>query len=472
MTALPTASIYQTTYQRASCDIGIVHLGFGAFHRAHQAVYIDDYMNASGDLRWAIAAVNLRESESEAFIRSQTPDGYLLKTTAPNGDTQYRLVRPHTQFADWSKDSTRAESLVSLPSVHAITVTVTESGYYLAEDGSLNAHDPVIAAEIAGERPRSIYGYLAGALERRMSVLNAPITILCCDNIRSNGKMLARNFKAYLELTGHSELAEWVSQYASFPCSMVDRITPRTTDTVRKEIDGLFPGRDLDPIHGEAFIQWVIEENFAGPMPNLTQAGVEVVPDVDPYEEAKIRILNGGHTSLAYLGVLHGHKTFDMAMHDPQLRTHFDGWEDQEVLPGITIDLPFNKNEYRQQVASRFENAAIADTLDRICMDGFAKFVLFMMPTLQSCLENGITPKFGYASIASWYVFAREFAAGRLSIDYTEPAWDVLKPMLAADKVETFASAPELWAALPQQHPSFVPDLVQAIRQLESRWPA
>ncbi len=472
MTAFSAASVFQTTYDRTSCEPGIVHLGFGAFHRAHQAVYVDDYMNATRDLRWGIAAVNLRDSESASFEQAQTPDGYLLKTTTPEGDRQYRLVRAHVCFSDWSRTPEEAEDLLTKPSVHAVTITVTESGYYLLDDGSLNLADPVIAAELAGEKPASIYGYLAAALTRRMSSTAAPITILCCDNIRSNGKMLKRNFRQYLENAGRMDLANWLEDHASFPCSMVDRITPRTTDAVREEIETQFPDAKLDPVHGEAFIQWVIEDNFAGPIPDLGIAGVEVVPDVDPYEEAKIRILNGGHTSLAYLGVLHGHKTFDTAMHDPALRPHFDGWQDEEVLPGITIALPFDKSEYRRQVAARFENSAIADTLDRICMDGFAKFPLFVVPTLASCLSQDIVPRYGYASIASWYIFAREFAAGRTSVEYREPAWDQLKPLLANGKQEAFARTTELWGQLPTTYPNFVPDLVKAINELESKWPA
>ena len=275
-------ALYETAYNREKCQIGIVHLGYGAFHRAHQAVYIDDYMQATDDLNWGIAAVNLRSSESSDFLEVQKAEGgYLLKTTAPDGERMYRRVRPHLEFADWAKDAEAAEALVARAGVHAITITVTESGYYLDDADALNIDDPLITAEIAGEARGSVYAYLANALARRAEALDQPISILCCDNIRANGKMLSRNFLAYLEATGRENLAAWVRKNATFPCSMVDRITPRASDELLDEVATCFPGQELAPIHGETFIQWVLEDNFAGPMADLTRAGVDIVTDVD-----------------------------------------------------------------------------------------------------------------------------------------------------------------------------------------------
>jgi len=187
--------LYATTYDRDACEVGIVHIGYGAFHRAHQAVYVDDYMQQTGDLRWGIAAVNLRAVDSDSFHNSTGPnDGYVLKTAAPNGDVSYRKVRPHVAFADWATQRDEAEDLLSRASVHVVTITVTESGYYLNNDGSLDITDPVILSEVAGTMPSSVYGYLAGALAKRAKAVDKPISIMCCDNIRSNGQMLERNF--------------------------------------------------------------------------------------------------------------------------------------------------------------------------------------------------------------------------------------------------------------------------------------
>lgn len=464
-------TLYRTGYDRSACAIGIVHLGFGAFHRAHQAVYVDDYMQKSGDLRWGIAAVNLRAAETGGFrAAASLKDGYILKTVAPNGDAAYRKVRPHVAFCDWCEQPDQAENLLNLGSVHTVTITVTESGYFLKTDGTLNAADPVIADEINGGRAKSIYGYLASALGRRAGGLDAPISILCCDNIRANGRMLERNFLAYLDLLGLQNLSYWVRANVSFPNSMVDRITPRSTELLDQEIGTLFRDQAKTAIQSEAFIQWVLEDRFAAPMPDLAGVGVNLVKDVDPFEEAKIRILNGGHTGLAYLGALAGHKTFDAAMRDPVIRKHFNGWEEAEVLPGLTIDLPFNKHAYLDEIAARFENAAIADTLERICMDGWSKFPLYVRPTLESCFRQGITPRYGFDCIASWYVFARKFAHGKMPIPYHEPYWCELEPLLAVGQAAAFAACPQLWAQLPSNYPPFVPCVVAAITEMEKAW--
>lgn len=464
--------IYSTTYDRDATKIGIVHLGYGAFHRAHQAVFVDDYLQETGDLNWGIAAVNLRATESDDFAKVQAAkEGYLLKTTSSDGSLAFRMVRAHLAFEDWAVDAEKTENLLALDSVHAVTITVTESGYYVNDDWSLNTSDPAIADELNGGDPKTVYAFLARGIARRIAAGGGALTIMCCDNIRSNGKMLAQNFVDYLEKSGSSDIAAWVRDNVTFPCSMVDRITPRAGDDLLDEVAALIPNQDVSPIHAEDFIQWVLADNFAGPFPDLAKAGVEVVDDVDPYEEAKIRILNGGHTALAYLGVLAGYDTFDQAMADPELRKHFDGWEFKEVLPGLTIDLPFDKTAYTHSIADRFNNPAIADQLSRICMDGWSKMPIYVRPTLRSCLAQGITPTFAYDSVASWYVYARRIANGQLDASYREPYWDTLLPLLAQGQEEAFASVTALWAELPTQFNEFVPGIVSAIKRMEEKWP-
>lgn len=471
MTALKPV-LDRTTYDRSHCQTGVVHLGFGAFHRAHQAVYLDDLMECSGDLRWGIAAVNLRAAESAGFAAQRDHfEGYILKSAPPEGDPSYRLVRSHVEFADWSSDRDAAESLLARASVHLVTITVTESGYYTDDAGALNPDDPIIAGELAGGAGQSVYAYLAAGLRRRMNAAGQPLTISCCDNIRRNGKMLQSNLMAYLALSGQQDLAEWVRANATFPCSMVDRITPRSTENLRNETEDMFGQTNAMPIMAESFVQWVIEDNFAGPMPDLTLVGVTVTPDVDPYEEAKIRILNGGHTGLTYLAALRDIKTFDQAMAVPELRAHFDAYEQEEVLPALTLKLPFDKGAYLASIASRFSNSAIADSVERICADGMAKFPIFIRPTLQGCLEQGRMPVHGLKAVASWYVFARHVSAGKMNITYVEPSWALLEPMLSAEGLDRFVTSELLWADLPQRFPNFCADLRAEIIEMEKSWP-
>lgn len=464
--------IFATGYDRHACQIGVVHLGFGAFHRAHQAVYLDDYMQLTQDFRWGIAAVNLRATESPQFQTASQDiarhDGYYLKSISAEGAVALRRVRSHVHFADWSQDATGAEALIARATVQLVTITVTESGYYTDQSGDLNLSDSVIRSEIAGAAPRSIYGYLRAGLRARMDKTAAPLTIACCDNIRQNGKMLARNMLAYLRACGDHDLADWVGDNVAFPCSMVDRITPRSPASLATEMTTLI-GRDVtSPIMAEDFVQWVLQDKFATEMPDLARVGVTVTADVDPYEETKIRVLNGGHTALVYLAALEGIVTFDAAMRVPHLMAHFNGFETGEVLPALTLDLPFSKQDYLTSIARRFGNQAIGDTVARISADGMAKFPIFIRPTLAGCLRLGITPQFAIRSIASWYVFARHVAAGKIPFDYVEPSWDALAAMLGKDD---FVTSPRLWGDLPQTYPQFTETLRHEITELEAKWP-
>jgi len=291
--------MYKTTYDKTVCQTGIIHIGYGAFHRAHQAVYIDDYMEKTGDLRWGIVAVNLR---NEGF---REINNYVVKTPS-----SYRLVRSHLDYIDWTKNRTVAKHMLTLPSVHLVTITVTESGY---APGS------------------PLFEYLACGLRNRKT----PITIMSCDNIRQNGVVLEAQFLAYLYQTSQYELADWVKDNVKFPSSMVDRITPRTTHTLREEVEELFPCRGYNAIQTEEYTQWVIEDKFASDFPDLSQVGATITNDLEPYEETKIRILNGGHTALAYLGVLSGYDTFDQVMNNEVHRNHFKQLQKEEIIPSL-----------------------------------------------------------------------------------------------------------------------------------------
>lgn len=415
--------MYKTSYDKSECQTGIVHIGYGAFHRAHQAVYIDDYMEKTGDLRWGIVAVNLR---NEGF---REIDDYVMKTP-----TSYRMVRSHLDYIDWTKNRTIAKHLLTLPSVHLVTVTVTESGY---TPGS------------------PLFEYLACGLRNRRT----PITIMCCDNIRQNGIVLETQFMAYLYQTNQYELVDWVRENVKFPSCMVDRITPRTTMQLIDEVESKYGGCGNTAIQTEEYTQWVIEDKFASDFPDLTQVGATVTRDLEPYEETKIRILNGGHTSMAYLGVLSGYKTFDQVMNDEKHRRHFKQLQNEEIIPSIDIELPFDIHEYVDEVEERFSNSTNVDDLERICMDGFTKFHTFVVPSLRKCLETGKRPVYIYKSIAAWYIYAKRFARGCTKIRYNEPNWVLLEPLLVEGNMDAFVSNERLWGDIPKTYITFSRDL-------------
>jgi D-arabinitol 4-dehydrogenase len=240
---------------------------------------------------------------------------------------------------------------------------------------------------------------------------------------------------------------------------MVDRITPRSTDELCHEVDYLFPGFGLTAIQTEEYTQWVIEDKFASDFPDLTQVGAVITDNIEPYEETKIRILNGGHTSLAYLGVLSGYDTFDQVMNDPVHRKHFICLQSEEIAPSIDIDLPFDIHEYVDKVEERFSNATNVDELDRICMDGFTKFHTFVVPSLRKCLEQGKRPIHIYKSIVAWYIYSRRFARGCTRIKYNEPNWLLLEPLLKDGALDAFVSNERLWGDIPKKFVTFTRDL-------------
>lgn len=410
-------------YNKSECHTGVVHIGYGNFHRAHQAMYIDDYMEKTGDLRWGIVAVNLR---NEGF---REIDDYIVKTPS-----MHKMVRSHLDYIDWTKNRTIAKHLLTLPSVHLITITVTESGY---TPGS------------------PLFEYLACGLRNRKT----PVTIMSCDNIRQNGIVLETQFLAYLYQTNQYELALWIRENVKFPSCMVDRITPRTTEALRRAVDAIYPGYGKTAVQTEEYSQWVIEDKFASDFPDLTRVGAVITKDIEPYEETKIRILNGGHTSLAYMGVLSGYRTFDQVMNDPSHRDHFRNLQKYEIAPSIDIDVPFDIYDYIDTVEERISSETNVDDLDRICMDGFTKFHTFIVPSLRKCLEQGKRPIHLYKSITAWYIYSKKFARGCTKIRYNEPNWILLEPLLRDGAVETFVQSERLWGDIPKKFITFTRDL-------------
>ena len=468
-------TLLQSRYDRSATRIGVVHLGVGAFHRAHQAWYFDALMDATGDLSWAIAGVNLRAAQSRDIARLRRSAGqYVVKTLAADGGAGYRLIRSHKAFFDWTVDPESAEDVVSWPSVQVISMTVTESGYCLDDNGELDLADSGIRAELAGGSPGTVYAYLKRALERRMEAGTGGLTIMCCDNLRENGRVLRRAFLSYLEAAGDDALAAWLADNASFPCSMVDRITPRPDPRNAAEVAEVFGIEDDPTIHAEDFVQWVIEDDFRGVRPELAAAGAQLVNDVEPYEQAKIRILNGGHTGLVYLGALHGYTHFDAALRDPRLREFFDCFETREVIPSLDAAMPvdLDLSEYFRTVRARFLNAYIADRIERIAMDGVSKFPVFVVPTVRACFVKGIEPVHAMRAIASWYVFMRHVQSGEIGFRYVEPRWSAVRDLLAPGREEDFARHPDVWADTAVANPGFVRGVCSEIAALSARFPA
>ena len=451
-------------YSKEMIEAGIVHLGVGAFHRAHQAVYIDRLLAHDGQQNWGITGVNIRPQDSQAFARFVEQKGeYVLKTMAADGDTKYEHIRSIVQQIDGAQEPEKVDSTLADAKTQLVTSTVTEGGYYLDENRRLMLEHPAIKADITGAR-NTLYAFLYAGLKLRSETSKTKITLLCCDNLRHNGELLETGLMQFLEAKQDSALAQWVRQNVSFPCSMVDRITPKPSQKHVDDVRSRFGIDDHMTVMGEDFIQWVVEDKFAGRKPSLDLVGVQFVQDVVPFEEAKIRILNAGHTCVTYQAALKGLTYFDEAMRDEELKQYFTDFILQDSIPAIgdsVVDLP----AYFDIIAQRFSNANIGDTVERICTDGYAKFPIFVFPTLEGAYRNGRIPNKTIQGIAGWFVFIQLSNQGKLKTPYHEPNKASLTAFSNDEAgIQAFATDRFLWGNVPTEYPDFVAGLTKAIQ--------
>lgn len=451
-------------YRPEECTPGWLHLGVGNFHRAHQALYVDRLLHRPDGREWGIIGINLRPSEQELIARLKArANRYVLNANATDGSREFREIASLLQLIDHVSEPERAQRALALASVRIVTLTVTGAGYYLRQAGGLDREDPAIAAELAGGEAATIYGYLRAGLARRIEAGAGPLSILSCDNMRGNGKLLKESFYEYLEMLDDRELIAWLDANATFPCAMVDRITPVPPASLAPEVAGEFGVVADASVMAEDFIQWVVEDDFAAARPALEEVGVQIVPSVCAYEEAKIRILNGGHCAVAYCAALRGHTYVWEAMADPKVTALFDRYQTREVIPAYPGASPINLDDYQRQIKERFANQALDDTVARICRRGTTKIPEFVLPTIKGNYAMGKVPQLALTVVAAWFEIMCRCAAGAGPIAYDDANWDRLKPLLHAKGAREFATNAWLWGELPSEHPGFIADLQGAI---------
>ena len=459
-------------YEKETISPGVMHLGVGAFHRAHQAVYFDRLLAQPAGKHWGLIGVNIRPQDSQAFTQLIDQSGeYILKTMTPKGRAIYEHIRAITQLVDGAKEPSTVDHLMADEQIQLITTTVTEGGYYLDENHALMLDHPLVKADIASGR-NTLYAFLYAGLKKRSETSNSKITLLCCDNLRHNGKLLKTGLLQFLKAKQDDVLHAWVLENCSFPSSMVDRITPKPSAEHQEDVLSRFDIKDNMTVMAEDFIQWVVEDDFAGKRPPLDTVDVQMVDDVTPFEEAKIRILNAGHTCVAYQAALKGIDYFDQAMIDVELQRYFTDFIKQDAIPAIgqsVVDL----SSYANIIAMRFSNANIGDTIERICTDGYAKFPIFVYPTLAGIYQLGGIPNKTIDAIASWFVFIHQANQGKLQVNYHEPNMAKLTAF-TNDKtgIHAFATDSYLWQELPQVYPDFVHRLTTSIENIQLRFSA
>ena len=362
--------VQRPAYDRAAQQVGIVHFGIGAFHRAHQAVHTDAAMNA-GERDWAILGISLR---SAGVAAQMNPQGGLYGVTERSGGgATTRIVGAVRGVLVAQERPDAVVAALASPHARIASFTVTEKGYCRAGDGGL---DPALAGD------GSIYRYLGVALALRRERGLPGLTLLSCDNLAENGVQLQALLGAYLAQRDPA-LGEWVTAHCAFPSSMVDRIVPATTPADRDAAQAALGGlRDEAHVVTEPFSQWVIEDRFAGPRPRWEDHGAQLVSDVRPYETAKLRMLNGAHSALAYLGLLHGHAFVHQAIADPAVRPLVEALMREEAAPSIAAAPGQDLAAYADALLARFANPALDHRLAQIAMDGSQKLPQRWLETL------------------------------------------------------------------------------------------
>lgn len=388
------ANIIRPGYNRDAGGIGIVHFGIGAFHRAHMAAYTEDAM-ATNEGDWRILGVSLRSPAVRDQMRPQNGLYTLVERSAEG--SKARIIGAVADVLVAAEERERLVTSLAAPTTHIASLTITEKGYCRAPDGSL---DPEQADD------RSIYSYLAEAFVRRRDAGLPGVTLLSCDNLAANGVQLKRLMHAYLERNA-PDLNDWFDAECTCPSTMIDRIVPATTEADRAEIEALLGLRDDATVITEAFSQWVIEDNFAGPRPGWERHGAQFTSDVQPFETAKLRMLNGAHSALAYLGLQRGHEFVHQAIADPALASLIDTLMRDEAATSLKPKVGQDLDGYADDLIARFTNPALNHRLIQIAMDGSQKIPQRWLETLAFHQQQGRQCPAILAGIAAWIAHIR-----------------------------------------------------------------
>lgn len=397
---------FAVPYDRTVAAPSIVHFGVGGFHRAHEAMYIDRLLCAGGT-EWGICGVGVRPEDAAMRDALVAQDGmYTLVTVAPDASEHLQIIGSIVRYLFAPDDPAAVSRQLASPQTRIVSLTITEGGYEVSDaTGAFDPRDAATLADLAHpDAPRrSVLGFLVHALRARRDAGIPPFTVMSCDNVPGNGhiaKVAVVGFAARVD----PELAMWIDETVAFPNSMVDRITPATTDATRAEIEASFGVRDAWPVRSESFAQWVLEDRFTAGRPPLETVGVQLVPDVVPYELMKLRMLNASHQVMSHLGILAGLTTVDEACADRQLGTFVRDYMTDEAIPTLPPVPGIDLERYRDQLLERFGSAAVRDTLARQIVDASDRIPKFLLPVVRAQLAAGRGIAHASLVLAAWSV--------------------------------------------------------------------
>lgn len=435
---LPAPGVSSPSYDRTAASVGIVHFGFGNFHRSHEAMYLDRLMESGEGLDWGICGVGVLPQDA-AMRDAMRAQGclYTLVVRHPDGSLEPRVVGSVLEYLFAPEDADAVYARLVDPAVRIVTLTVTEGGYLKdAGTGRFDPQDPAVVHDVDHlDAPRTAFAFVVEGLRRRREAGLAPFTVLSCDNLQGNGTVCRQTVVGFARLVDPA-LADWIEAEVSFPNCMVDRITPATTDADRATLADEFGVEDRWPVPAEPFTQWIVEDEFPLGRPALEKVDVQFVEDVEPYELMKLRLLNASHQAIAYLGAPLGYVLVDETMRDDRIRTYLERYMADEAAPTLGdlpgIDLP----GYMSTLVERFSNPAVRDTLVRLATDGANRMATFTLPAIRDNLAAGRPITLGALMVAAWAEYWAALERGEL------PA-DAVPPDVHADAMRTAAVDPD-----------------------------
>lgn len=480
MPRLTAATMQQATeptelpdYDRAGLVPGIAHFGVGGFHRAHQALMIDDLLQQGEARDWAIMGIGVRDDDSRMREALREQDGlYTLIERAADGSRSTRVIGSILGMVTLNDDGVeRVLELLTAPTTRIVSLTVTEGGYNISQStGEFLLDTPDIVADLAeGAVPRTVFGLVFEALRRRREAGIDPFTVMSCDNLQDNGKIAKRAMLAFAGAKD-AEFAAWIGSEVAFPCSMVDRITPATTDGDRAEAAELTGLEDAWPVVCEPFFQWVLEDGFGpGGRPPFELTRVQLVDDVAPYEMMKLRLLNASHQVVAQTGRLLGYRLMDEAMADPLIERLMRRYMREEAMPTLPEVPGVDLAEYQEELVRRFGNPGVRDTVARVCWGGSDRISQFLVPVIRDRVAAGQSVTIGAATVAAFARCAEglDDLGNPIELD-DERKQQMLETAAPVDDRLAFVRDPELYGNLAEQE-AFTAPYLRALDMLREQ---
>ncbi|MCM5704177.1 mannitol dehydrogenase family protein [Larsenimonas salina] len=429
-------NVARPTYDRSQVSVGIMHFGVGGFHRAHQAMYLDQLMNEGRALDWGICGVGVMPGDTRMQEALEAQDGlYTLVVKHPDGNYDARVIGSIVDYMYAPSDPEAVIERMASEAIRIVSLTVTEGGYNLHHvTGEFNTAAPDIQHDLEpGATPKTTFGLVCEALRRRLERGLAPFTVMSCDNIQGNGDVARTIFTAFAELKA-PEVARWMKETVCFPNSMVDRITPVTTDEDRQALEQRFGITDRWPVVCEPFTQWVLEDHFNQGRPPFDAVGVQVVDNVMPYELMKLRLLNASHQALTYFGYLAGYRYAHEVCQDPLFVEFLLDYMNEEATPTLSPVPGVDLEAYKHTLIERFANPEIRDTLARLCAESSDRIPKWLLPVVREQLERDGDIARSAAVVASWARYAEGVDEDGAPIDIVDRLKDDLMASAAKNR--------------------------------------